>query len=179
MVSEDHHVPDRELDQHPLPPMNTRRGPRARPDLWHQAATRRTSPPSAPFRLNQKSRKGLLPNWEEAAWQAPVGTTRARFRLCRDVPKSYLTKPCSPSKRNPAPPCLTQALDCPGQPSRNRGLGAAPCGRCPRRIFAEGHCPKPHGQRQDDSAKCAAQSPGWMPATSLSIANLGPGDHLG
>jgi hypothetical protein len=42
--------------------------------------------PSASFRPDQPSRKGSLPEWGETARQAPVGTTRARSRLCRDVP---------------------------------------------------------------------------------------------
>ena len=68
-----------------MPPMNTRRAPRPTRPL----APGRNAPnlaPSASFRLDQPSRKGSLPEWGETARQAPVGTTRARSRLCRDVP---------------------------------------------------------------------------------------------
>ena len=41
---------------------------------------------STSCRPDWPSRKGSLPEWGETAWQAPVGTTRARSRVCRDVP---------------------------------------------------------------------------------------------
>ena len=81
-------------------PMNTRRARRtARPLARGSNAPILT--PSVSFRLDQPSRKGSLPEWGETAWQAPVGTTRARSRFCRDVPESSLPKFCSRSMRNP------------------------------------------------------------------------------
>ena len=47
-------------------------GPLAPPDLWHEAASRRTLAPSVSFRLDQPSRKGSSPAWGETARQAPV-----------------------------------------------------------------------------------------------------------
>ena len=38
-------------------------GPLAPPDLWHEAASRRTLAPSVSFRLDQPSHKGSLPEW--------------------------------------------------------------------------------------------------------------------
>lgn len=52
---------------------------------WYQVeAPNPSAPPSS--RPDWRSRKGSLPEWGETAGQAPVGTTRARSRPCRDVP---------------------------------------------------------------------------------------------
>ena len=62
VISEDRHVPDRGLDQHPLPPMNARRGPRARPDLWQEAATRRTASHQPPSGWVSRRARDRCPN---------------------------------------------------------------------------------------------------------------------
>lgn len=68
-----------------MPHMNTRRAtPPTRPLAPGRNAPNLT--PSACCGLDQPSRKGSSPAWGEIARQAPVGTTRARSRLCRDVP---------------------------------------------------------------------------------------------
>jgi len=92
-----------------LPPRGIRRSARFRPEResgtlqlmnmggpacppgnrWHQVEAPNPSAPSS-FRPDWPSRKGSLPEWGETAWQAPVGTTRARSRPCRDVPWSFL-----------------------------------------------------------------------------------------
>lgn len=67
-------------------PMNTRRA--HAPDPTSGTRPQRAEPRAVSLlpAVDQPSRKGSSPAWGKTARQASVGTTRARSRLCRDVP---------------------------------------------------------------------------------------------
>ncbi len=85
-VTGDQHGSELGRNRSVLPQLINTGGPARHMEIpWHEVDAPNPSAPAS-FRPNWPSREGSSPEWGETARQAPVGTTRARSRLCRDVP---------------------------------------------------------------------------------------------